>query len=114
MEVLLFGRKTVVSKIENVEIKVNRAYESSGNVQFFVRATRTDDQETLLGNNLDYHCFQTKSGLTEDECIDHALFSIIFLMRFFGHKSSDVKFVGFTEENMESVKNYKRFWRFDE
>lgn len=103
----------MINKIENVEIKIVRGYESSGNVQFFVRATRTDDLEMLFGNNLEYHCFQTKNGLTEDKCIDNSLFSVTFLMQFFGHKSSDVKFVGFTEENMESVKNYKRFWRFD-
>ncbi|AXF40629.1 hypothetical protein HYP67_gp060 [Acinetobacter phage vB_ApiM_fHyAci03] len=103
-------------KIENVVVKIVRAVESSGNVQFFLRATRLDDEE-LFGNNLEYQCFQTdKNGhkLTEHECIDYALFGATMLLRFFGHKGSDLKFQGFTEENMKSVEEAKRFWRITE
>lgn len=101
-------------KIENVKLQIVRATESSGNVQFFVRAVRTDDTKTLFGNLLDYHCHQTKHNLTEDECVDRAMFSLTYLVRFFGHKGKDVEFVGFTEDNMKSVKSAKRFWRISD
>lgn len=100
-------------KIENVVIKIVRAVESSGNIQFFVRATRTDCTE-LLGNNLDYHCFQTAYNgniREESDCIDDALFSATFLLKFFGHKGKDLQFIGFTEANMADVEEAKRFWR---
>lgn len=101
----------MTSKIENVQIEITRAYESSGNVQFFVRARRLDDKDSIFGNILEHQCFQTKYLETEDKCIDYAIFDVDFLLRFFGHKAEDVKFIGFTDENMESVKNAKRFWR---
>ncbi|AWY10371.1 hypothetical protein Octan_055 [Acinetobacter phage Octan] len=100
-------------KIENVVVKIIRVVESSGNVQFFLRATRLDVDEPF-GNNLEYQCFQTnKNGhkLTEHECIENALFGAIMFLRFFGHKGSDLKFQGFTEENMKSVEEAKLFWR---
>ncbi|UQS94135.1 hypothetical protein ABNavy71_058 [Acinetobacter phage AB-Navy71] len=100
-------------KIENVVVKIVRATESSGNVQYWVRATRTDDDQ-LFGNNLDYHCFQTAyNGRIRDEedCINDALFSAIMLLKFFGHKGPDLQLIGFTEENMKVVEEAKRFWR---
>lgn len=99
----------MTSKIENVVIKIVKMVESSGNVQFFVRATRTDDDK-LFGNNLEYQCFQTLSVRSEKDCIDDAVFSATFLLRFFGHKATDVEFLNFSEENMKCVEESKRFW----
>lgn len=99
----------MATKIGNVVIKIVKMVESSGNVQFFVRATRTDDDK-LFGNNLEYQCFQTRSVRSEKECIDDAVFSVTFLLRFFGHKATDVQFVGFSEDNMKCVEQSKRFW----
>lgn len=100
----------MTTKIENVIIKIVKMVESSGNVQFFVRATRTDDDK-LFGNNLEYQCFQTRSVRSEKDCIDDAVFSVTFLLKFFGHKATDVEFLGFSEENMKCVEESKRFWR---
>ncbi|CAH1066750.1 Uncharacterised protein [Acinetobacter phage MD-2021a] len=99
----------MATKIENVVIKIVKMVESSGNVQFFVRATRTDYNK-LFGNNLEYQCFQTRSVRSEKDCIDDAVFSVTFLLRFFGHKATDVQFVGFSEDNMKCVEQSKRFW----
>lgn len=100
-----------IPKIDNVVVKIVRAVESSGNIQFFLRATRLDDNQ-LFGNNLEYQCFETlKNDLTEEECVDYALFGATFLLDFFGHKAEDLKFQGFTEENMRAVEAAKRFWR---
>lgn len=101
-----------INKIENVLIQINKAVESSGNQQFFIRATRIDSTE-FLGTLLEYQCFQTKSGLTVKECIDNALFSASFLLRFFGHKAKDLKFIGFNEAEMQLVQESKRFWRIN-
>ena len=48
-------------KIENVTLQILRMDESSGNIQIFVRAKRTDDNPSkLFHETLEYHCFQTK------------------------------------------------------
>lgn len=85
----------MTTKIENVVIKIVKMVESSGNIQFFVRATRTDDDE-LFGNNLEYQCFQTRSVRSEKDCIDDAVFSVTFLLRFFVHKATDVQHISYS------------------
>ncbi len=93
------------NSIDNVKTCIVRMYESSGNVQFFVRSVRTDTREIL-----EYNCFQTKYGRTEEQCVKDALFASIFLLKFFGH--TNVDFIGFTEENRKTVELNKRFRRF--
>ncbi|CAL1777709.1 hypothetical protein vBAbaMPhT2_024 [Acinetobacter phage vB_AbaM_PhT2] len=102
-------------KIENVVVKIVRATESSGNVQYWVRATRTDDNDgTIFGNNLEYHCSQTAYNghvMSTEDCIDRAVFSAKQLLSFFGHTVDDLVLHGFPEEELELVKSSRKFWR---
>ena len=79
-------------KIENVSVCVTRMEESNGNVQFFLRAVRTDVSyfNMKVDSLLEYSCFQTKTGLTINECIERAVFESQFLLRFFGLEKSDL------------------------
>lgn len=97
-------------RMDNVRVEISRMTESSGNVQFFVRARRLDDSDTLFGNILEHQCFQTKH-IDEEQCVKYALFSSTYLIKFFGQSADDVKLCGFTEDNMKIVEAEKRFWR---
>lgn len=81
-------------------VKMN---ESSGNVQFFVRAVRTDLTDTLdqaTKGVLEYQCFQTKH-MSVEECISRAVFTAGYLLRFFDLTREDLKLVRFTDEEIE-------------
>lgn len=92
-----------IQKMENVIVEILRMNESSGNRQVYIRVKRTDCGDTSLfslNETLEYECHQTKHGLELEECIERAMFSVGFLLRFFGHKYSDIKFVNFTEDEL--------------
>ena len=70
-------------KIENVTLQILRMDESSGNIQIFVRAKRTDDNSSkLFQETLEYQCFQTKH-MQYKECLSRAWFSATKLCNFF-------------------------------
>ena len=76
-------------KIENVTLQILRMDESSGNIQIFVRAKRTDDNSSkLFQETLEYQCFQTKH-IEYKECLSRAWFSASIVGRFCGLSSMD-------------------------
>ena len=102
-----------IPKLDHIQIEICKMEESSGNKQFFVRMRRNDyDSTGFFDNLLEYQCFQSKYQ-DYDSCIDSALFSASFLLKFFGQKAKDVKFINFTESDMNLVDKSKRFWRIN-
>lgn len=100
-----------LSKIENVVVEICCARESSGNIQFFLRAKRTDDTSFMsLDGCLEYQCFQTKHEQTVKKCIDNAVFGSMFLLRFFGLTHEDIKLSGFDDEMIEFAKKSTKRW----
>lgn len=92
-----------MKKLDNLEVIICKMSESSGNEQFYVRLSRTD--EKTHGSNLDYDCFQTKH-LDKKECLERAWFSASMLARFCGLTSMDeIIFRNLTEEETHIVKN---------
>lgn len=78
-----------MSKIENIQVKITKMSESSGNKQFFVRMVRTDTSgRDSLAGMLEYQCFQTKHTPIED-CLQNAWFAASLLARFVGLSSMD-------------------------
>ena len=96
------------TKIENVQCEIVRMEESSGNIQFFVRGRRTDG---LFQNALEYSCFQTKNGMTENDAIQNAVFAGFMLINFFGGGPDDLSLVRFSHENIEEAKKHTRTWK---
>lgn len=78
-----------MTKIENIQVKITKMTESSGNIQFFVRMQRTDvSGRDSLSGMLEYQSFQTKNSPLET-CLSHAWFAASFLARFVGLSSMD-------------------------
>ncbi len=78
-----------MTKIENIQVKITKKTESSGNIQFFVRMFRTDTSgRDSLSGTLEYQCFQTKNEPL-DQCLEKAWFAAGFLARFVGFSSMD-------------------------
>lgn len=78
-----------MTKIENIQVKITKMSESSGNKQFFVRMVRTDTSgKGSLAGMLEYQCFQTKNEPIE-QCLEKAWFAAAFLARFVGFSSMD-------------------------
>lgn len=100
-----------LENMQNIEVRIVKAAESSGNLQYFVRAVRTDSEPSqFLEAMLEYQCFQTKY-LDRDECIKRAMFSSTFLLRFFGKTASDLKVINFDGYDDTVMEEDKRFWR---
>lgn len=101
-------------RINEVSVQIVRAYESSGNTQFFLRAVRTDLKDLSIFNTdniLEYACHQTKHDLTIEECIDRAIFESRYLLKFFGLEKDDLKLVGFGPEELQIAETYTKRWR---
>lgn len=100
-----------MENMTNVEVQIVRMVESSGNQQFFVRARRLDNKDKSifnLNNLLEYNCFQTNYNGKEiplDECIEHAMFSSSYLLKFFGKTVDDLKLINFEKNHIEILKN---------
>lgn len=79
-----------MKKLADVEVKIVKMCESSGNEQFFVRLVRTDTADTSIysQNILEHSCWQTKN-LDKNECLSRAWFDASYLARFVGLKSMD-------------------------
>ncbi len=94
-----------MSKIENLQVKITKMSESSGNQQFFVRMVRTDVKG--LSGMLEYQCFQTKN-IPIDQCLQNAWFAASFLARFVGLNSmQEVILENMTDEEKEIlIKSY--------
>ena len=92
-------------KIENVTLQILRMDESSGNIQIFVRAKRTDDNSSnLFQETLEYQCFQTKQ-IEYKECLSRAWFSASIVARFCGLSSMDeVNLYNLSEDEIVLIK----------
>lgn len=97
----------------NIEIQIVKMTESSGNIQYFLRAKKLDSKSVFDGI-LEYNCFQTKHGATSEKCIGDAVFGATYLLKFFDKKGSDLKFVNFNDDEMAIVNEQKRFWRINQ
>lgn len=94
--------KDKMKKLDILEVHICKREESSGNEQFFVRLSRTD--EKTHGSILEYNCFQTKH-LEKKECLDRAWFSASMVARFVGLSSMDeVILQNFTVEETDIIK----------
>lgn len=97
-----------MTKIENIQVKITKMTESSGNIQFFVRMQRTDvSGRDFLSGMLEYQCFQTKN-IPIDQCLQNAWFAASFLARFVGLNSmQEVILENMTDEEKEIlIKSY--------
>lgn len=98
-------------KIENVTLQILRMDESSGNIQIFVRAERTDDNSSnLFQETLEYRCFQTKH-IQYKECLSRAWFSATMLCNFFGHHPDDIVFLRLNESDIKIIKSSLSMYR---
>ena len=88
-------------KIENVTLQILRMGESSGNIQIFVRAKRTDDNPSKL--------FQ--ETLECKECLSRAWFSATMLCNFFGHHPDDIVFLRLNESDIKTIKSSASMYR---
>lgn len=103
-----------LERLDKVDVEVVKKRESSGNEQFFVRFSRNDHNENVMGNikKFSFACFQTlKNNLTKEECLSRAWFEAGMAARFVGLKSlNEVKIIGFTDEETKiMIENYTLF-----
>ena len=107
--------KTPMKKISEVDLKIVKMIESSGNEQFFVRLVRNDSGDGFFGtdNIVEHSCWQTlKNGLPKKECLERAWFDAGFIARFLGLTSYDeIILVGFNEEETKIIKSAKTLFR---
>ena len=91
-----------MKKLDNLEVKICKMSESSGNDQFYVNLVRTDEKKH--GATLNYDCYQTKH-LDKKECLERAWFTASMVARFCGLSSmEEVILVGLTDEETEIIK----------
>ena len=91
-----------MKKLDNLEVKICKMSESSGNEQFYVNLVRTDEKKH--GSTLNYDCYQTKH-LDKKECLERAWFTASMVARFCGLSSmEEIILVGLTDEETEIIK----------
>lgn len=104
-----------LERLEKLDVEIIKMCESSGNEQFFVRLSRNDHNEDVLGNikKFSFACFQTiKNNLTREECLSRAWFEAGMAARFVGLKSmSEVKIFGLTEEEKITMMETRTLFR---
>ena len=100
----------------NVEIKIKKMKESSGNQQFFVGVWDLDKEPDFFDSNcLNFSCHQSKYfDMETKEPVSRATCDAIELLKFFDKKKEDLVLLGLTEEEKEVVNNTFEFWRFDQ
>ena len=99
----------------NVEIKIKKMKESSGNQQFYVGAWDLDKESDLFDSNcLNFSCHQSKYfDMETKEPVERATYDAIQLLKFFGKKEEDLVLLGLTEEEEKVVSETFKFWRFE-
>lgn len=91
-----------MNKLDNLEVKICKMSESSGNEQFYVNLVRTDEKKH--GSTLNYDCYQTKH-LDKKECLERAWFTASMVARFCGLSSmEEIILMGLTDEETEIIK----------
>lgn len=91
-----------MKKLDNLEVKICKMSESSGNEQFYVNLVRTDEKKH--GSTLNYDCYQTKH-LDKKECLERAWFTASMVARFCGLSSmEEIILMGLTDEETEIIK----------
>lgn len=113
----LMKKRTKLTKLPDVEVKIIKMCESSGNEQFFVRLVRTDfgDDPFFTDGIIEHSCWQTKKNdftMPKKECLARAWFDAGFLARFVGLKSmNEVLIVGLDEEETAILKSSMTLFR---
>lgn len=100
-------KKEPMKRISEIDVKVVKMKESSGNEQFFVRMVRNDSNEGFFSTSaiLEHSCWQTKH-LSKEECLQRAWFDASYLVRFLGIKSMDeVVIIGLEDDEIEILKS---------
>lgn len=96
--------------MNNVKIQIVKASESSGNIQFFVRAVRTDfSDKDWLDGLLEYECFQTKH-LSKEECLHRCAFSVNYLLKFFSKSVDDIELRRFDDSEKDIFYKEAKMW----
>lgn len=96
-----------MKKIDEIDVKIIKMVESSGNEMFFTQLIRNDPDTGILSKNavLDNSCWQTKN-LSRDECLSRVWFDASFLARFVGLNSmDDIILINLNEEEIKVLKN---------
>ena|ERR1044071_972917 len=98
-----------MKRLNDVEVKIVKMKESSGNEQFFVRLVRTDEVQSISSVHgiLEYNCWQTKT-VDKNTCLKNAWFCASLLARFAGLTSmEEVKLCNFDEEEKTLIKTFR-------
>lgn len=98
-----------MKRLNDVEVKIVKMKESSGNEQFFVRLVRTDEVKKIFSvhGTLEYHCWQTKN-VDKHTCLKNAWFDASLLARFAGLSSmEEVKLCNLDEEEQALIKTFR-------
>lgn len=98
----------------NVEIKIKKMKESSGNQQFYVGVWDLDKETDFFDSNcLNFSCHQSKHfDMETKEPVERATYDAIELLKFFGKGEDDLVLLGLTEEEKEIVSKTFEFWKF--
>lgn len=99
----------------NVEIKIKKMKESSGNQQFYVGAWDLDKEYDFFdSNSLNFSCYQSKHfDMETKEPVKRATYDAIELLKFFNKRKEDLVLLGLTDEEKEVVSDTFEFWSFD-
>jgi len=95
-----------MKKLEEVDVRIVKMRESSGNEQIFVRLVRNDGSKSAFCTSsiLEYSCWQTKH-LDKQQCLERAWFDASMLARFVGLENMDsVQILGLNEDEEDILK----------
>lgn len=92
----------------NLQLVIVKMEEKAvNNIQIFTRAIRLDVEYESnfdkLSNAYDISCWQTKDGLTLNDCLARAWFDISLFARFSGISMKDVQLQNMTNEEKEYI-----------
>lgn len=94
--------------IPEISLSIIKMKESSGNIQYFAKAYRTDVKHTSaidrIASGLDIACWQTKS-LRKTECLSRIWFDISYSARFYGIPMEEVNLLGLTAKEKSFIVN---------
>lgn len=105
-------KKEKLPRMTNVEVRIVKMCESSGNEQFFVRLVRTDAENAYFTDGiLEHACWQTKN-LEKAECLSRAWFDAGFLARFVSLNSvDDIVLINIDEDEKAILKSSMTLFR---
>ena len=98
----------MITTLEGLDLVILKMEEKAvGNIQIFCRAIRTDvkyeNNFDKLSNAYDISCWQTKDGLTIEECLARAWFDMSLFARFCSISMKDVQLQRLTQEEKDYI-----------